>query len=81
MRRMGIPSLRLSQVISALILSQPALAQDEEPSLDFLEYLGSWEGEDESWYVEVQIEETGDDDAEEADDNSPPEALAEHSDD
>lgn len=30
--------------------------QDAEPEIDFLEYLGSWEGEDEEWFVEAEID-------------------------
>ena len=36
-----------------------ASGQDEEeeiPDLAFLEYLGSWQEEDEEWYLEAELE-------------------------
>ncbi len=37
-----------------------SLAQDEDeeklPDLEFLEYLGSWQDEDEEWYLEAELE-------------------------
>ncbi|MGD8339383.1 MAG: hypothetical protein PVH89_01300 [Gammaproteobacteria bacterium] len=33
-----------------------ANAQDEEPDLSFLEYLGSWQEGDEEWLVVVEME-------------------------
>jgi hypothetical protein len=57
-------------------LSVPAIAQNEEPSLDFLEYLGSWEDDDEAWYVDVQTDETQEDGPKADDDQSPKEARA-----
>ncbi|MGD8323642.1 MAG: hypothetical protein PVF50_04685 [Gammaproteobacteria bacterium] len=65
---------------SALALSSYALAQDDEPSLDFLEYLGSWEADDEPWYVEVQIDAVNGGGKEAAGDSSPKESRAEHDD-
>jgi hypothetical protein len=41
-----------------------AAAQREAPELDFLEYLGSWQGEDDEWLV---IEQWAQDAAEDAD--------------
>ncbi|MDA1062940.1 MAG: hypothetical protein O2907_01170 [Proteobacteria bacterium] len=37
--------------IGALLLacSQALVAEDEIPDMEFLEYLGSWEGSDEDW--------------------------------
>ncbi len=49
---------RAVEFAAAVAMSAPAVAQDEQPSLDFLEYLGSWEEDDEAWYVEVQIEDS-----------------------
>jgi hypothetical protein len=71
------------QLAAAVALSSPVLAQDDEPSLDFLEYLGSWEEGDEAWYVEVQIEESdGDGDGSDvAADHSPKEARVEQEND
>ena len=56
-------------------------AADDEPSLDFLEYLGSWEEGDEAWYVEVQIEESDGDGSDVAADRSPKEARVEQEND
>jgi hypothetical protein len=72
--------LRAMQVACALAVSVPVPAQDDDPSLDFLEYLGSWEDEDEAWYVEVQIEETKGEGAQ-TDESSPPTTHVEHTDD
>ena len=80
MRRTTMAGVRAVKVASALALCVPAYAQDDAPDLDFLEYLGSWEEEDESWYVEVQLEEPGDADAS-PQDNAPKELRAEHEDD
>ncbi len=33
-----------------------AAADEEQPDLEFLEYLGSWEGTDEEWLLFDQIE-------------------------
>ena len=38
------------------LLSIPAHAQDGPPQLDFLEYLGSWQEEDEEWFVDVELD-------------------------
>ena len=38
-------------------LALPAAAQNgEAPDFEFLEYLGSWQEEDETWFVDVEIE-------------------------
>ncbi len=81
MRRSCTGGLRAMQLASALLLSLSAQAQEEEPSLDFLEYLGSWEEGDEAWYVEVQIEENGGDGTEGADEEAPQTTQVEHEDD
>lgn len=81
MRRSCVSGLRAMQLASTLMLSASALAQEEEPSLDFLEYLGSWEEGDEAWYVEVQIEENDGDGTEGADDEAPKTTRVEHEDD
>jgi hypothetical protein len=38
--------------LTGVSLAQPALAQEEAeaPDLDFLEYLGSWQAEDDEWF-------------------------------
>jgi hypothetical protein len=43
-------------------LASPAGAADEPaaPELDFLEYLGSWQAEDEEWVIEAGWEEEDD---------------------
>ena len=82
MRRSNVLSQRAVQFAAALVaMSSPALAQDDEPSLDFLEYLGSWEEGDEAWYVEVQIEESEGDGSKAGADRSPREARVEQEDD
>ena len=67
-------AMRCAAVLA--VVSVSAIAQDEEPSLDFLEYLGSWEDDDEAWYVEVQIDETNQDGTKTEVDQSPREARA-----
>lgn len=81
MRRANAAGLRAVQLVSAVLCAAPVLAQDEEPDLDFLEYLGSWEDDDESWYVEVQIAEANDAGDEEADEDAPRSTRVEHDDD
>ena len=77
MRRASVLRRQAMQCAAAIVtISAPAIAQDEEPSLDFLEYLGSWEDDDERWYVEVQIDETNDDGTKVDVDQSPREARA-----
>lgn len=40
-----------------MLAASPVFGQDENaPRLDFLEYLGSWQAEDEEWFVEVELE-------------------------
>ena len=73
--------LQAVQLLSVLLCTPQVLAQEEEPSLDFLEYLGSWEDEDESWYVEVQIAETDEDGDEDAEEQVPRSTRVEHDDD
>ncbi len=45
-------------VLLAVALPVVASAKDEEelPDLEFLEYLGSWQDEDEEWYLEAELE-------------------------
>jgi len=39
------------------VLPRIAGAQSEEPPLlDFFEYLGSWQEEDEEWFIDAEIE-------------------------
>jgi len=48
---------RVCLVLTVLGSTTPAVAQDEaEPEMDFLEYLGSWQDEDEKWFLEAQID-------------------------
>lgn len=52
------------RMIALLLTTTPVFAQDGEmPQLDFLEYLGSWQAEDEEWFVEVEIESLADEDS------------------
>lgn len=81
MRRSRVLRQRAVQLAAAVAMSSPVLAQDDEPSLDFLEYLGSWEEGDEAWYVEVQIEESDGDGSDAAADRSPKEARVEQEND
>ena len=38
-------------------VAAPAAAQEDEPDLSFLEYLGSWQESDEEWLVVAGMEE------------------------
>ena len=50
-RRKSFKPLRAALGLAALasFLATGARAADEAPDLDFLEYLGSWSGDDEEW--------------------------------
>lgn len=81
MRRKGASAHRALPLAAVLALSVPAMAQDDDPSLDFLEYLGSWDEEDETWYVDVQIAEPENDASPEEGEQSPREARVERNND
>lgn len=55
----------LCAVLAGLAVVVPAGAQRDAPELDFLEYLGSWQGGDDEWLVipewEAEDEDDGDD--------------------
>lgn len=44
---------RLTLGVSLLVglVAGPAAAQENEPDMDFLEYLGTWDASDEDWLV------------------------------
>ena len=42
--------------IPAASVAQEDDDEDELPDLEFLEYLGSWQDEDEKWYLEAELE-------------------------
>ena len=46
--------------MGALLLacSQPLVAENEVPDMEFLEYLGSWDGPDEDWMMFVELAST-----------------------
>ena len=48
---------RLALFSVAAVIAGGASAQDEEPDLSFLEYLGSWQESDEEWLVVAGMEE------------------------
>jgi hypothetical protein len=48
---------RLVLVSVAAAFAGTANAQDEEPDLGFLEYLGSWQEGDEEWLVVAEMDE------------------------
>ena len=48
---------RLVLVSVAAAFAGAANAQDEEPDLSFLEYLGSWQDGDEEWLVVAELDE------------------------
>lgn len=47
---------RLVLVVAAIGLAAKAQAQDDEPDLSFLEYLGSWQESDEEWLIVAEME-------------------------
>jgi hypothetical protein len=48
---------RACAVIAAVAVPPAVLAQDSElPPADLLEYLGSWQDDDEEWFVEAEID-------------------------
>jgi hypothetical protein len=53
---------RLCMVAVMIVLSGAAATPQERhqaekaPELDFLEYLGSWRGDDETWFIDAEIE-------------------------
>jgi hypothetical protein len=51
--------MRLVLFSVAAFIAGGAGAQDEEPDLSFLEYLGSWQESDEEWLVVAGMEEEG----------------------
>ena len=54
---------RLVLVSVAAAFAGAASAQEQEPDLSFLEYLGSWQEGDEEWLVVAEMdEELGEDD-------------------
>lgn len=48
---------RACAVIAAVAVPTAVLAQDSElPPAELLEYLGSWQDDDEEWFVEAEID-------------------------
>ena len=47
---------RLALITVVAWFAGTAGAQEEEPDLSFLEYLGSWQESDEEWLVVVEME-------------------------
>ena len=48
---------RLVLISVAAVFAGAAMAQEEEPDLSFLEYLGSWQESDEEWLLVVEMDE------------------------
>lgn len=50
-------SARVCAVLAAMAASSAAIAQDAEPPpAEFLEYLGSWQEDDEEWFLEAELD-------------------------
>jgi hypothetical protein len=67
-------------LVAALLTGTTAAGQEPEPDLEFLEYLGSFEAEDEAWYVDVQVERSKTDARRGAGENVQADAAAEQDD-
>jgi hypothetical protein len=48
--------IRLGLLVVATSAVAAVQAQDDEPDLGFLEYLGSWEETDEEWLIVAELE-------------------------
>lgn len=51
-----MPYSRLVLVLAMIGLPAVARAQEDEPDLSFLEYLGSWQESDEEWLIVAEME-------------------------
>jgi hypothetical protein len=51
-----MPRVRLGLLFVATAAAAMAEAQEDEPDLGFLEYLGSWEETDEEWLIVAELE-------------------------
>jgi hypothetical protein len=49
--------MRRAALLLIMVLPGAVGAQEEEPELSFLEYLGSWEDGDEEWFIVAELEE------------------------
>ena len=81
--KIGCKALGLSLCCGLFVTSGITLAEDEEqPDLEFLEYLGSWESSDEDWLIFTEAEETEKESKEDRNDDPSPdgEKLAEAND-
>jgi hypothetical protein len=47
---------RIVLALAAIGLAAAAEAQDDEPDLSFLEYLGSWQESDEEWLIVAEMD-------------------------
>jgi hypothetical protein len=47
---------RLVLILAMIGLAAEAEAQEDEPDLSFLEYLGSWQESDEEWLIVAEME-------------------------
>lgn len=47
---------RLALLVAMAGLAAKAGAQEDEPDLSFLEYLGSWQESDEEWLIVAEME-------------------------
>jgi hypothetical protein len=51
--------VRTAAAAMLLVASLPRLAEaqsEEPPPVDFFEYLGSWQEEDEEWFIDAEID-------------------------
>lgn len=62
---------RLVVLLTMTGLAAGAEAQEDEPDLGFLEYLGSWQESDEEWLIVAEMEEVDDHDEISARDEGP----------
>lgn len=64
-----MPRTRLMLFVAVAGFAGNGLAQDEEPDLSFLEYLGSWQESDEEWLIAAEMDDERNDADEDAGDD------------
>jgi hypothetical protein len=42
-------------MLASVVVPAAAIAQDDPPPPDLLEYLGSWQDDDEEWFVDAEL--------------------------
>ena len=73
--------LALLGVAAGLVSTARAAEEPAEPELDLLEYLGSWQADDEEWVIEAGWEDEAEEAVSPADGKPEPEAEPEGTDD